>query len=96
MTDQERKELLAGPWGWRYTVDKETGMCTKVKEPSLVNRFPMFSTWEDGKEVVRFSPATGKRWMAYLVNELGPEGMKGLYFNGSGYSMDKEATDAHE
>jgi hypothetical protein len=83
MNDIERKELLDSLWGWRYTIDKETGVCLKVKEPSLVNRFGDISLSTMTKEKC-------KRFYAYLVDELGPDGMEGLYFNGTHYTKERK------
>jgi hypothetical protein len=83
MTKQELDHFMS--WGSKYTMDKQTGVCLKVSEPSVVNKYGSLST---------MSKANCARWKAAMVKDLGPEGMEGLYLNGDNYSQEKGGTDA--
>lgn len=87
MTPQERKELLAGPWGWRYKFDKETGVCLSVDDRSLAIRYPLDCDHPRSKEhgcMATYIKDSGwydglcyqahkriERWRTYLQKELG-------------------------
>jgi hypothetical protein len=84
-TEQEIKDIKAGPWAWRYEFDSATGVCLSVESRSLVERYPLYmSPQHNHVDVVKGGVVKldtcrgcqaenrrGKRWRAYILRELG-------------------------